>query len=207
MRKFLWYIFLSLLFVGCSKNNDNTPSSDNSVDGNSLVITVRDGNSHKVCSSAIVQLYDSNYDRINRTNCIKQGYTGTGGDIKFADILPNKTYYIHVLWKGKQNSFKEELSIYCTEGVNTMTCSVYTCSLQFRNNTSSSYKFVVSNQTTGSVFTRFVSKNSTITVDNCEIGIYSVDYEQQDGYLFYPTKGTFDSQLVLDEKIQQFILN
>jgi hypothetical protein len=52
-----------------------------------------------------------------------------------------------------------------------------------------------------------VSKNSTITVDNCEIGIYSVDYEQQDGYLFYPTKGTFDSQVVLDEKIQQFILN
>ena len=165
----------------------------------SLTITVKNSNGNAV-SGATVRLYENRLDYSNSKNIIGSSlYTDSKGQVTFYNLSP-KTYFFEVI-NDTQTNEEGTCSKACTEGANLVTTTikekvvvVQSGTIVLNNNATGSdagtYKFVVTNYTTGEKNTYTVSSGYKKTLTGMSLGQYSVYMEQLDGYTFYATDGT-----------------
>lgn len=186
--RFLTIMIVVLGFMcGCSKDNDPTPIPTI----NGLSITVKDLSTGNIVPYASIQVYGSDDDRKNQCNALLKTQTNAYGEVKIPGLIVGETYYFYASSGGKTNSTNSLSKYYSTENEST-TIWLSSCQLLFKNTKSDSYKFIAKNVTTGVSYTYTVSPYSEFRLYDAQTGVYSVSYEQVNGYLIYPTTGSFD---------------
>jgi len=162
-----------------------------------LTITVKNANGNAV-SGATVRLYGNSSDYSKEKNIIGSSlYTDSKGQVTFYNLSSSSTYYFKVI-NDTQNNESGTYYKYCSKGANTVSTTikeeVKSGTIVLNNNASGSdggtYKFVVTNITTGTKTTYNVSSGYKKTLTDMPIGQYSVYMEQLDGYKLYATDGT-----------------
>ena len=177
------------------KKEDNT--IDYTIETTLLTIIVKNSNGN-VVSGATVRLYGNESDFSNGKNIIGSSlYTDSKGQVTFYNLSQNSTYYFKVI-NDTQNNESSTYYKYCSKGTNTVSTTIYeevkSGTIVLNNNATGSdggtYKFVVTNITTGTKTTYNVSSGYKKTLTDMPIGQYSVYMEQLDGYKLYATDGT-----------------
>ena len=189
--KTLPFVFLLVLFFGCTKDDSSSLTTSPST---SLKIIVNDDSGNPV-SQALVKLYLSQTDLVNNTNqVLTTQTTNSNGEVIFSPVSDILTYYWLAKKDCKTNIFDNSISnsiLLFSNTVNTFSTTISDKGkLKFTNNSINPYNVYVnnvlkiSNMPGGTTNSYFYSP-----------GNYSIRVEQQSGYIFNPTIQTYSGTL------------
>jgi hypothetical protein len=177
----LTLLLFSTIFISCKKEETNTE----------LELTVRDNLGNNI-SNALVSLYPSETDLINRTNAITSKFTDSNGKVLFSDLTSMKYYWFAE--SGCQNNFNSSVTTITSIPANTRT-SLNTIisgtgTLRFVNTSANPYKIFING-----TYKFDVLGGQSKNLNYSSSGSYNLRVLQISGYLLYPTDQTYSGIL------------